>query len=179
MESPGLQLLAESAENGQLLLIGGYNPYLLFLAWLVACTACVATLNLLDRAANAEKTAARTIWRWIAVACLTIGIWAMHSICILAFDSPLEARYGVVIALGSLLIALIIVQTLDNTTAWRPNSRLLHQLFKYALCMLAAGGLLSTHLLIGNTLAGNSDAGSNNWQPALVLAVITLLLIGS
>lgn len=55
MESPGLQLLAESAENGQLLLIGGYNPYLLFLAWLVACTACVATLNLLDRAANAEK----------------------------------------------------------------------------------------------------------------------------
>ena len=81
MESPGLQLLAESAENGQLLLIGGYNPYLLFLAWLVACTACVATLNLLDRAANAEKTAARTIWRWIAVACLTIGIWAMHSIC--------------------------------------------------------------------------------------------------
>ena len=54
MESPGLQLLAESAENGQLLLIGGYNPYLLFLAWLVACTACVATLNLLDRAANAE-----------------------------------------------------------------------------------------------------------------------------
>ncbi|MBO5391800.1 MAG: diguanylate cyclase, partial [Pseudomonas sp.] len=179
MESPGLQLLAESAENGQLLLIGGYNPYLVFLAWLVAFTACVATLNLLDRAANAEKTAARTIWRWIAVACLTIGIWAMHSICILAFDSPLDARYGVVIALGSLLIALIIVQTLDNTTAWRPNSRLLHQLFKYALCMLAAGGLLSTHLLIGNTLAGNSDAGSNNWQPALVLAVITLLLIGS
>ena len=73
-----------------------------------------------------------------------------------------------------MLIALIIVQTLDNTTAWRPNSRLLHQLFKYALCMLAAGGLLSTHLLIGNTLAGNSDAASNNWQPALVLAVITL-----
>ena len=58
MDSSGLQLLAEPADN-QLLLIGGYNPYLLFLAWLVACTACVATLNLLDRAANAEKAAAK------------------------------------------------------------------------------------------------------------------------
>ena len=44
----------------------------LFLAWLVACTACVATLNLLDRAANAEKAAAKTVWRWIGVSCLTI-----------------------------------------------------------------------------------------------------------
>ena len=179
MESPGLQLLAESAESGQLLPIGGYNPYLVFLAWLVAFTACVATLNLLDRAANAEKAAAKTVWRWTGISCLTIGIWTMHSICILAVDSRLQARYSYVIALGSLLIALIIVQALNSTTAWRSNSGLLHQLFKFTLCVLAAGGLLSTHLIVGDTLAGDSDADSNNWQLALVLAVIALLLIGS
>lgn len=178
MDSSGLQLLAEPADN-QLLLIGGYNPYLLFLAWLVACTACVATLNLLDRAANAEKAAAKTVWRWIGVSCLTIGIWAMHSICMLAFYSPLDARYNAVIALGSLLIALIIVQTLNSTTAWRSTDGLLHQFYKYALCMLAAGGLLGTHFIIGDTLAGSPDAASNNWQLALVVGVIALLLIGS
>ena len=178
MDSSGLQLLAEPADN-QLLLIGGYNPYLLFLAWLVACTACVATLNLLDRAANAEKAAAKTVWRWIGVCCLTIGIWAMHSICMLAFYSPLDARYNAVIALGSLLIALIIVQTLNSTTAWHSTGGLLHQFYKYALCMLAAGGLLGTHFIIGDTLAGSPDAASNNWQLALVVGVIALLLIGS
>ena len=178
MDSSGLQLLAEPANN-QLLLIGGYNPYLVFLAWLVACTACIATLNLLDRAANAEKTAARTVWRWIGVSCLTIGIWAMHSICMLAFYSQLDARYNAVIALGSLLIALIIVQTLNSTTAWRSTGGLPHQFFKYALCMLAAGGLLGMHLIIGDTLAVSPDAGSNNWQLALVVGVIALLLIGS
>ncbi|MBM1199568.1 EAL domain-containing protein [Pseudomonas fragi] len=178
MDSSGLQLLAEPADN-QLLLIGGYNPYLLFLAWLVACTACVATLNLLDRAANAEKAAAKTVWRWIGVCCLTIGIWAMHSICMLAFYSPLDVRYNAVIALGSLLIALIIVQTLNSTTAWHSTGGLLHQFYKYALCMLAAGGLLGTHFIIGDTLAGSPDAASNNWQLALVVGVIALLLIGS
>ena len=178
MDSSGLQLLAEPADN-QLLLIGGYNPYLLFLAWLVACTACVATLNLLDRAANAEKAAAKTVWRWIGVSCLTIGIWAMHSICMLAFYSPLDVRYNAVIALGSLLIALIIVQTLNSTTAWHSTGGLLHQFYKYALCMLAAGGLLGTHFIIGDTLAGSPDAASNNWQLALVVGVIALLLIGS
>ena len=178
MDSSGLQLLAEPADN-QLLLIGGYNPYLLFLAWLVACTACVATLNLLDRAANAEKAAAKTVWRWIGVCCLTIGIWAMHSICMLAFYSPLDSRYNAVIALGSLLIALIIVQTLNSTTAWHSTGGLLHQFYKYALCMLAAGGLLGTHFIIGDTLAGSPDAASNNWQLALVVGVIALLLIGS
>ena len=178
MDSSGLQLLAEPAEN-QLLLIGGYNPYLLFLAWLVACTACVATMNLLDRAANAEKAAAKTVWRWIGVSCLTIGIWAMHSICMLAFYSPLDSRYNAVIALGSLLIALIIVQSLNSTTAWRSTGGLLHQFGKYALCMLAAGGLLGTHFIIGDTLAGSPDTASNNWQLALVVGVIALLLIGS
>ena len=55
MDSSGLQLLAEPAEN-QLLLIGGYNPYLLFLAWLVACTACVAT-----RISNGSARAGKAI----------------------------------------------------------------------------------------------------------------------
>ena len=85
MERLGLQFLVEPSDNAQLLLIGGYSPYLVFLAWLVACTACVATLDLLDRAANAEKAAAKTVWHWISVSCLATGIWVMYAICLLAF----------------------------------------------------------------------------------------------
>ena len=187
MESLGLQLLAEPTENGQLLLIGGYNPYLLFLAWLVACTVCVATLDLLDRAANAEKPAARTVWRWIAISCLAIGIWAMHIICLLAFESAVESRYSLARAAGSLPVALlaatVLVQILNATTRWRSNNAFVQQLLKYALCIAGACLLLCAHFactqLMDITLAGSPDANTNNWQIALVVALIALLLIGS
>lgn len=187
MERLGLQLLGEPSDNAQLLLIGGYSPYLVFLAWLVACTACLATLNLLDRCANAEKAAAKNAWRWISVSCLATGIWAMYTICLLAFESPLESRYSLAVGVGSLLTALIaalvIVQVFNHITTWRSSTGLLHQLFKYGLCMAAAGILLCACFfnmsVFGDTPASQSDADSKNWQLALVVALIALLLIGS
>ena len=187
MERLGLQLLGEPSDNAQLLLIGGYSPYLVFLAWLVACTACLATLNLLDRCANAEKAAAKNAWRWISVSCLATGIWAMYTICLLAFESPLESRYSLAVGVGSLLTALIaalvIVQVFNHITIWRSSTGLLHQLFKYGLCMAAAGILLCACFfsmsVFGDTPASQSDADSKNWQLALVVALIALLLIGS
>ncbi|KAB0493321.1 bifunctional diguanylate cyclase/phosphodiesterase [Pseudomonas psychrophila] len=187
MERLGLQLLGEPSDNAQLLLIGGYSPYLVFLAWLVACTACLATLNLLDRCANAEKAAAKNVWRWISVSCLATGIWAMYTICLLAFESPLESRYSLAVGVGSLLTALIaalvIVQVFNHITTWRSSTGLLHQLFKYGLCMAAAGILLCACFFsmsaFGDTPASQSDADSKNWQLALVVALIALLLIGS
>ncbi|WP_037032655.1 bifunctional diguanylate cyclase/phosphodiesterase [Pseudomonas psychrophila] len=187
MERLGLQLLGEPSDNAQLLLIGGYSPYLVFLAWLVACTACLATLNLLDRCANAEKAAAKNAWRWISVSCLATGIWAMYTICLLAFESPLESRYSLAVGVGSLLTALIaalvIVQVFNHITTWRSSTGLLHQLFKYGLCMAAAGILLCACFFsmsaFGDTPASQSDADSKNWQLALVVALIALLLIGS
>ncbi|EPJ92500.1 TPR repeat- GGDEF/EAL domain-containing signaling protein [Pseudomonas psychrophila] len=182
-----MQLLGEPSDNAQLLLIGGYSPYLVFLAWLVACTACLATLNLLDRCANAEKAAAKNAWRWISVSCLATGIWAMYTICLLAFESPLESRYSLAVGVGSLLTALIaalvIVQVFNHITTWRSSTGLLHQLFKYGLCMAAAGILLCACFFsmsaFGDTPASQSDADSKNWQLALVVALIALLLIGS
>ena len=187
MERLGLQLLGEPSDNAQLLLIGGYSPYLVFFAWLVACTACLATLNLLDRCANAEKAAAKNVWRWISVSCLATGIWAMYTICLLAFESPLESRYSLAVGVGSLLTALIaalvIVQVFNHITTWRSSTGLLHQLFKYALCMAAAGILLCACFFsmsaFGDKPASQSDADSKNWQLALVVALIALLLIGS
>ena len=182
-----MQLLGEPSDNAQLLLIGGYSPYLVFLAWLVACTACLATLNLLDRCANAETAAAKNAWRWISVSCLATGIWAMYTICLLAFESPLESRYSLAVGVGSLLTALIaalvIVQVFNHITTWRSSTGLLHQLFKYGLCMAAAGILLCACFfsmsVFGDTPASQSDADSKNWQLALVVALIALLLIGS
>ena len=188
MERLGLQLVVEPSENAQLLLIGGYSPYLVFVAWLVACTACLATLDLLDRCAHAEKTAAKTLWRWISVGCLATGIWAMYTICLLALESsPLESRYSLAIAIGSLVIsllaALVIVNVFTRITIWRSRSGLLHQLTKFALCMTAAGTLLCAYFIsmsaVGDPVVSHSGTDSKNWQLALVAALIALLLIGS
>ena len=178
MDSSGLRLLAEPANN-QLLLIGGYNPYLVFLAWLVACLACVATLQLIDRASHAEKPAAASVWRWIAASCLTIGIWAMQTVCMLGSGFALETSSSVVMAIGSMLVAVVIVQFLGRATAWLSGSGLLHKLFRYVLCMAAAGTLLCIHFYSLSALAPGSEANGNSWQLALIVAVIALLLIGS
>ena len=181
MERLGLQLLGEPVEKGQLLLLGGHNPYLILLAFLVACAACLATLHLLERACNAEQATSKTVWRWIAVGCLASGIWAMHLISILAFAPPVAAHYNLVMAIGSLLLVLIAailaVQALSRTTYWRS----LHQLLKFALCLGAAAAMLSIQMSsmppLTDTLTDGS--GSTHWQLALVVAVVALLMIGT
>ena len=47
------------------------------------------------------------IWRWIGATCLAGGIWAMHFIGMLAFQTPIDIQYDLGITLFSLLIALL------------------------------------------------------------------------
>ena len=181
MERLGLQLMGEPAEQGQLLLLNGHNPYLVLLACLVATAACLATLYLVERASNADRALSETVWRWIAVGCLASGIWAMHFICILAFAPPVATRYSIGTAIGALLMSLIaaiaVVQALHRTTYWRS----LHQLLKLALCIGAAVAMLSIQLTSMPTLTAPlaDSSGNPHWQLALAVAVVVLLLIGS
>ena len=250
MEWLGLQFLGEHTEHGQPLLSSSHNPYLVFLAYVVACASCLAALHMVERAANAEKTKAKTVWRWLGASCLAGGIWAMHFISMLAFESPIEVHYDLRITVGSLLIiligAVITAQVLDHyavshtrlllaalifglgicamhyvgMSAMHSNSQqhyspllfalslllaisasfgglLLaitlrsasgwrHQLFKYAISIAGGAAILSVHFVGMWALHTSSPFGdaqahieNNHWQLALMVALITLLLIGS
>lgn len=112
------QFLSSHAEHGLQTLHSSHNLYLVFLAWLVACASSLAALHMGERAANAEKPTAKTVWRWLGASCLAGGIWAMHFISMLAFESSLEVHYNLSITIGSLVIiwvsALIAMHLLNQ-----------------------------------------------------------------
>lgn len=107
MEWLGLQFVAELPESGQVILDCSHNPLLVMVAYLVACAAGFATLDMAERVVNAEDPGSRRIWRWIGATCLAGGIWAMHFIGMLAFQTPIDIQYDLGITLFSLLIALL------------------------------------------------------------------------
>lgn len=245
------QFFGSHVEHGQQTLNSSHNLYLVFLAWLVACAACLAVLHMVERASNAEKPAAKTIWRWLGASCLAGGIWAMHFISMLAFESSHEIRYNLGITIGSLLIiwvsALVAMYLLKQpglsrarlmmaalifgigiasmhysgmsamhtnslqhydpigvilslllavgasywallmTIALRSTYGLTHQFFKYAISFATGTAILGVHFIgmwalhtyspTGDTAQGHIE--TNHWQLALMVAIITLLLIGS
>lgn len=108
MDWLGLHFLAELPANGQLLLHCSHNLLLVVLAYLIACIASFATLDMAERLSHAEKPEAQTLWCWLGALCLAVGIWAMHFINMLAFQAPIDIHYDLPVTIASLLIALIV-----------------------------------------------------------------------
>ena len=106
MEWLGLHFTTELADSGQVILHCAHDPFLVLLAFLVACAGSFATLDMAERVAQAQKPASQRLWRWIGAGCLAGGIWAMHFIGMLAFQVPIDVQYHLPITLVSLLIAL-------------------------------------------------------------------------
>ncbi|MDB5980373.1 MAG: diguanylate phosphodiesterase [Pseudomonas sp.] len=107
MDWLGLHFLAELPANGQLLLDCNHDLVLVVLAYLIACAACFATLDMAERLGHAEKPQAQTLWCWLGAMCLAVGVWAMHFINMLAFQMPIDSHYDLRITVASLLIALV------------------------------------------------------------------------
>lgn len=107
MEWLGLQFVTELPESGQVILDCTHNPLLVLVAYLVACAASFATLDMAERVGHAEDPGSQRVWRWIGATCLAGGIWAMHFIAMLAFQAPLEIHYELATTLFSLVIALL------------------------------------------------------------------------
>jgi diguanylate cyclase (GGDEF)-like protein len=107
MERLGLHFITELPDSGQVILNCIHDPFLVLLAYLVACAGSFATLDMAERVAHAEKKASQRLWRWVGAGCLAGGIWAMHFIGMLAFQAPIDIHYQLPITLISLLIALL------------------------------------------------------------------------
>ena len=107
MDWLGLQFVTQLPESGQVILDCTHNPFLLLLAYVVACAASFAVLDMAERLSHVEKPASQSLWRCVGALCLAGGIWTTHFISMLAFQAPVEIHYALPITFASLLIALI------------------------------------------------------------------------
>jgi diguanylate cyclase (GGDEF)-like protein len=115
MDWLGLHFITELPESGQVVLDCRHRPFLVLLAYVVACVAGFAVLDMAERVGHAEKPASQRVWCWVGACCLAGGIWAMHFISMLAFQVPIEIHYELPITLLSLLIAFIASLLAMNT----------------------------------------------------------------
>jgi len=107
MEWLGLHFFTDLPDNGHLLLNCSHNPFLVLLAYLVACAAGFGTLDMAERVGHVEDPTARRRWRWLGAGCLAGGIWSTHFISMLAFQAPIAIHYELIMTFVSLVIALI------------------------------------------------------------------------
>jgi PAS domain S-box-containing protein len=86
--------------------MGSYNAPLVVLSVLVAALASFTALDLASRI-SASRGWAERAWLLGGACSMGVGIWSMHFIGMLAFNSPVPLGYDVAITVLSLLIAIV------------------------------------------------------------------------
>ncbi|EXF94664.1 diguanylate phosphodiesterase [Pseudomonas fluorescens HK44] len=172
MEWPGLHFITELPESsGQVVLNCTHDPFLVLLAYLVACAASFATLDIAERIGHAESPASQRLWRWVGACCLSGGIWAMHFIGMLAFQAPIDIHYDLPITLLSLLIAFIAAFLAMNTLS---NTQLnVRQYVQTSICI--GLGIATMHYVGMTAMRSNAVA---HYQP-IVFGLSILIAIGA
>ncbi|WP_219096869.1 bifunctional diguanylate cyclase/phosphodiesterase [Pseudomonas sp. UMAB-40] len=171
MEWPALYFTTQLPETGQVILNCAHNPFLVLLAYVVACATGFATLDITERVGHAEKAASQRLWRWVGAGCLAGGIWAMHFISMLAFQAPIEINYQLPITLISLLFAL--------TASWLAMHTLSHRHVSFWQTLRAAVwiglGIATMHYVGMAAMQSNATA---YYDPAL-FALSVVIAIGA
>ncbi|WP_430448313.1 MAG: putative bifunctional diguanylate cyclase/phosphodiesterase [Pseudomonas piscis] len=170
MDWLGLHFITELPDSGQVVLHCTHNPVLVLLAYLVACAASFATLDMAERVSHVEQPSSQRLWRWVGACCLAGGIWSMHFIAMLAFEAPLEIHYDLPLTLLSLFIALI--------AAWLAMNTLSHMqlpLWRYCLAALWIGLGISTMHYVG--MAAMRSSASLYYDPR-IMGLSLLVAIG-
>ena len=163
----GAHFFTTLPEGGQVLLNCSHNPFLVLLAYLVACAASFATLDMAERLGHADNGAAQRLWRWVGATCLAGGIWAMHFIGMLAFQPPIEVSYDLPITFLSLLTALVAAWLAMNTLS-QPEL----QLGRYISASIWIGlGICAMHYVGMAAMRSNAVAVYDPTRFALALVV--------
>lgn len=171
MEWLGLRFITELTANGQVILNCSHDPFLVLLAYLVACAGGFATLDMAERVGHSEHLASRRIWRFVGAGCLAGGIWAMHFIGMLAFQAPVEIHYQLPITLLSLLIALL-ASWLAMYTLSRPRL----SVWQYLQASICIGLGIATMHYVG--MAAMHSNATTYYQPTL-FALSIVIAIGA
>ncbi|MGY3173993.1 diguanylate cyclase (GGDEF)-like protein [Pseudomonas sp. TE12234] len=171
MEWLGLHFITELSESGQVILNCMHDPFLVLLAYLVACAGSFATLDMAERVAHADNPSSQRLWRWVGAGCLAGGIWAMHFIGMLAFKVPVDVHFQLPVTLLSLLIALL--------TSWLVMYTLSRPALSFWRCLKASvwiGMGISTMHYVG--MGAMKSQAMVYYQPVL-FALSILVAIGA
>ena len=172
MEWLGLQLFADLPATGRIVIDCRHEPFLVLLAYTVACAGCFATLDMAERQSHSEQATAQRQWRMLGACCLAGGIWAMHFISMLAFQAPLEVHYDVSLTVLSLLIALIVAWVGMNSIN-RRHMRPYHYLKR---AVLIAVGIIFMHFV---GMAALETGAQQYYQTGRLLASMAIALLTS
>ncbi|WP_336332146.1 bifunctional diguanylate cyclase/phosphodiesterase [Pseudomonas putida] len=172
MEWLGLQLFADLPATGRIVIDCRHEPFLVLLAYFVACAACFATLDMAERQSHSEDPTAHRQWNMLGACCLAGGIWAMHFISMLAFQAPVEVHYDVSLTILSLLIALA-VAWLAMHSLDRAQMRAHHFLQNALLIGL---GIILMHFV---GMAALETGARQYYQTGPLLASIAIALLTS
>ena len=167
----GLHFITELPENGQVILNCVHDPFLVLLAYLVACAGGFATLDMAERVAHVENLSSQRLWRWVGAGCLAGGIWAMHFIGMLAFQVPVDVHFRLPVTLLSLLIALL--------TSWLVMYTLSRPSLSFWQCLKASvwiGMGIATMHYVG--MGAMQSQAMVYYQP-LLFALSILIAIGA
>jgi diguanylate cyclase (GGDEF)-like protein len=169
MEWLGLHFFTDLPANGRLLLNCSHNPFLVLLAYLVACAAGFGTLDMAERVGHVENPTARRHWRWLGAGCLAGGIWSTHFISMLAFQAPIAFHYELLTTFTSLLIALVAslfaMKTLSHTKV---------RLHQYLLAAVWIGiGIALMHYVGMSAMRSQAQMYFDSW---LLLASIGIAM---
>ncbi|MGF6332308.1 diguanylate cyclase (GGDEF)-like protein [Pseudomonas sp. BS3782 TE3695] len=169
MEWLGLHFMTGLPESGQVILNCTHNPFLVLLAYLVACATGFATLGMTERVGHVENPASQRLWCWVGAGCLAGGIWAMHFISMLAFQAPIEIHYHLPTILLSLLFAL--------TASWLAMHTLSHPQLNFWQYLRAAVwiglGIATMHYVGMAAFRSNAMA---YYQPVLFVLSIVIAI---
>lgn len=172
MDWLGLQLFADLPATGRIVIDCRHEPFLVLLAFTVACAACFATLDMAERQSHNEHPTAQRQWRVLGACCLAGGVWAMHFISMLAFQAPVEVHYDVSLTVLSLLIALI-VAWLGMNSLNRSQMRVQHYLQSAALI---GAGIILMHFV---GMAALETGARQYYQTGLLLACVVIAMLTS
>jgi diguanylate cyclase (GGDEF)-like protein len=172
MEWLGLHFITELPESGQVILNCIHDPFLVLLAYLVACAGSFATLDMAERVAHAQNPSSQRLWRWVGAGCLAGGIWAMHFIGMLAFQAPIDLHYQLPVTLVSLLIALL--------ASWLAMHTLSRPTLNFWQCLKASVGIgagIATMHYVG--MGALRSQAMVYYQPGLFMLSIVIAMAAS
>ena len=167
MEWLGLQLFADLPATGRIVIDCRHEPFLVLLAYLVACAACFATLDMAERQSHSEDPTAHRQWNMLGACCLAGGIWAMHFIAMLACNMGVQVTYDVVLTAVSAVLA-IAACSLGLAIVSAGSFRLLNLMFAGVLMGLGVAGM---HYLGMSAMLTSAQASYDGGVVALSVAI--------
>lgn len=100
----------------------GYNYFLVFLSYCISVLGSYTALKLAAGMSLSRDT--NTFWVWLGAAAFALGgggIWAMHFVGMLAYETPVDFGYNLVTTMLSLLLAVGVVAIGLFLVARRPD----------------------------------------------------------